>query len=83
MGLNSRYNLRLTGVAGRRRLAADGWDGLGRRRNAAGGVVEWAVGVFAGPMHSCGWANDGVRWPFTMHEPITACRIRSMARRGR
>jgi hypothetical protein len=38
--MNSRQNLRLTRVIGRRSLAADDWDGLGRGRLGTGGVDQ-------------------------------------------
>jgi hypothetical protein len=37
--LNQHRILRLTAATARRSLAADGWDGLGRGRHGAGGVV--------------------------------------------
>ena len=48
--------MRLTLVAGPRRLAADGWDGLGRGQRGADGVVQWAAGAIAGTMHGLGLA---------------------------
>ena len=47
MSLNGHEISQLTVGIGRRRLGADGWDGLGRGQYGAGGVLQWAAGAFA------------------------------------